>query len=186
MKTKDQLRKKFLILRKKKYYYISNNKFSRLVYYIKKKFKSKKKVFIALYYPSNYEINILKIVKDLKKIKAITLLPKIKDKNLLKFEEWNSKDILITNKFGIPEPIETQKSYVPDIVLVPLLAFDKKMNRLGYGKGFYDRYLHKVTNKNKKTEAIGIAFSFQKYKEIPSSKFDFKLNNIFTEKGFLL
>ena len=46
---------------------------------------------------------------------------------------------LEANKYGIPEPIK-QKNYLPDIVLVPLLAFDKKKNRLGYGKGFYDRY----------------------------------------------
>ena len=102
------------------------------------------------------------------------------------FFEWSKGDILTVNKFGIPEPLDNnKKSYLPDIVLVPLLAFDHKRNRLGYGKGFYDRYLHKLIKLNNKIETIGLAFSFQKYKKIPISRFDFKLNNIFTEKGFI-
>ena len=185
MKTKDQLRKKFLILRKKKYFNIPIEKFNKLIEYIKK--KNKKNIVIALYYPSNYEIDVLKITDNLKKIQTKILLPKVKDNNFLKFVEWNKRDLLIVNKFGIPEPLETKKKCnLPDIVIVPLLAFDIKMNRLGYGKGFYDKYLNKLKKLNKNIEAIGVAFSFQKYKKIPSSKFDFKLNNVFTEKGFIV
>ena len=104
----------------------------------------------------------------------------------MKFVEWNKNDILVVNKFGIPEPLDNNKeSHLPDIILVPLLAFDFKRNRLGYGKGFYDRYLNKLTKLKKKIETIGVAFSFQKYKKIPTTNFDFKLNNIFTEKGFI-
>ena len=82
--------------------------------------------------------------------------------------------------------LKNSKNYLPDIVIVPLLAFDDKKNRLGYGKGFYDRYLNKLKKLNKKMEAIGVAFSFQNYKKIPSSKYDFKLNSVFTEKGFFV
>ena len=103
----------------------------------------------------------------------------------MKFIKWKTRDILLVNKFGIPEPIKKKKIYLPDIVLVPLLAFDNNKNRLGYGKGFYDRYLNNLKKLKKKVEAIGVAFSFQNYKKIPTSKFDFQLNNIFTEKGFL-
>ena len=152
---------------------------------MKRKLRGKKKPVIAFYYPSNHEINVLKISNNLKKNNIKFLLPKIYDGNLLKFFEWNERDVLLVNKFGIPEPINTQKSHLPDIVLVPLLAFDINKNRLGYGKGFYDKYLNNLLKKNHKIEAIGVAFSFQKYKKIPSSKFDFKLNNIFTEKGFI-
>ena len=94
------------------------------------------------------------------------------------------KDILLVNKFGIPEPVKSKKNYLPDIVLVPLLAFDNENNRLGYGGGFYDKYLNKLLRLIHKVETIGVAFSFQKYKKIPTSKFDFQLNYIFTEKGF--
>ena len=186
MKNKDQLRKKFLTLRKKKYFDVSNKKLIKLINFIKKKNKLKKNIFIAIYYPSNYEFNVLKIIENFKNSKAKFLMPKILDNNLLKFVEWNKRDILVVNKFGIPEPLDSnKKNYLPDIILVPLLAFDRRRNRLGYGKGFYDRYLYKLIKLKKEIEAIGVAFSFQKYKKIPITNFDFKLNNIFTEKGFV-
>ena len=184
MKTKEQLRKKFFTLRKKKYFDMPSDKFYQLTNYIKKKYDVKKKKLIALYYPSNYEVDVLKIANNLKKTKFKFLLPKILDGNYLKFEKWNERDILSVNKFGIPEPLKTRKNYLPDLVIVPMLAFDDKKNRLGYGKGFYDRYLSKLKKLNKKMEAIGVAFSFQNYKKIPSSKYDFKLNSVFTDKGF--
>ena len=186
MKTKDQLRKKFLTIRKKKYFDVSNKKLLKLTNFIEKKNKFKKNIVVALYYPSNYEFDVLKIISNFKNSKVIFLLPKILNNNLLKFIEWNKYDVLVVNKFGIPEPLDSNdKSHLPDIVLVPLLAFDCSGNRLGYGKGFYDRHLFKLIKSKKKIETIGIAFSFQKYKKIPTSKFDFKLNNIFTEKGFV-
>ena len=85
MKTKHQLRRKFLTLRKKKYFEVSEDKFYQLINFIKKKCKTKKKTYVALYYPSNYEINVLKIANNLKKSNTVLLLPKIKDGNLLKF-----------------------------------------------------------------------------------------------------
>ena len=109
MKNKDQLRKKFLTLRKKKYFEVSIKKFDKLINYITKRNKTKKKLFIGLYYPSNYEFNILKLISKFKNSKAILLLPKILEGNFMKFVEWRKKDILTVNKFGIPEPFETKK-----------------------------------------------------------------------------
>ena len=71
----------------------------------------------------------------------------------------------------------------PEIIFVPLLAFDKFHNRLGYGKGFYDKFLSKYKENKKKLITIGVAFSFQKYKKIPTTKSDMKLDYILTEKG---
>ena len=67
------------------------------------------------------------------------------------------------------------------ILLVPLLAFDKYLNRIGYGGGYYDRYIKKIKTK-KKILTIGLAYSFQKVKEIPVNKYDKKLDYIITEK----
>ena len=64
------------------------------------------------------------------------------------FFEWTSKEPLTINKYGIPEP-SSNKSRYPDIILVPLLAFDKNLNRVGYGGGFYDRYIQKIKKKKK-------------------------------------
>ena len=60
----------------------------------------------------------------------------------MNFFPWKKNDVLFVNKFGMLEPIKT-KAKIPDVILVPMLAFDKNKYRLGYGKGFYDRYLNK-------------------------------------------
>ena len=73
---------------------------------------------------------------------------------------------------------------MPDVILLPLLVFDKNKNRLGYGKGFYDKYLFKYS-KIKKILSVGVAFSFQKYHKLPVNKRDYKLDYIITEKGVI-
>ena len=85
---------------------------------------------------------------------------------------------------GIPEPTKTRR-VKPDIILVPLLAYDKLRNRLGYGKGFYDKYLHKNTKMRFKILAVGIAFYFQQHSKLPFNNKDFRLDNIITDKGIL-
>ena len=99
------------------------------------------------------------------------------------FFEWKSNEPLTINKYGIPEPSSNILRY-PDIILVPLIAFDKNLNRVGYGGGFYDRYIQKIKRK-KKFILIGLAYSFQKVKKIPVNKHDVKLNLILTEKNIV-
>ena len=103
----------------------------------------------------------------------------------MKFHLWFPNDPLEVNSFGTLEPLKSKKIYVPDVMLLPLLAFDKNRNRLGYGKGYYDRYLSKTLKKKKQMIKIGIAFSFQKSKKIPFNSTDVKLDYILTEKGIL-
>ena len=69
----------------------------------------------------------------------------------------------------------------PNILLIPLVAFDRYFNRIGYGGGFYDRYLKKI-KKNKKIITVGLAYSFQKIKKIPVEKYDIKLDFVITNK----
>ena len=92
---------------------------------------------------------------------------------------------MVVNKYGIPEPLAGKKAFLPDVILAPLIAFDKYNNRLGYGKGYYDKYLNNLFKMKQKIEAIGIAFSFQQYDKLPTNKFDFNLDHVFTDKGFL-
>ena len=82
------------------------------------------------------------------------------------------------------EPIKSLK-VEPSVILVPLIAFDKNKNRIGYGKGYYDKTLNKYSNLNKRVLSIGVAFSFQKYNKIPINNKDFKLDYIITEKGII-
>ena len=99
------------------------------------------------------------------------------------FYRWENQGVLLVNKFGMLEPYKLNSHIIPDIILVPLLAYDNQKNRLGYGGGFYDRYLKKYLKKNKNILTIGIAFSFQNSSKLPSSNHDVKLNYILTEKG---
>ena len=89
-----------------------------------------------------------------------------------------TKDPLEINEYGIPEPI-SDVIKLPNILLVPLVAFDKNHNRIGYGGGFYDRYIKKV-KKKKKILTIGLAYSFQKVEKIPVTKNDIQLDFIVT------
>ncbi len=181
MQQKILLRRKYFALRKKNYYEIDKEFFLPLLRFIRLRFK-KKPIKIALYYPSNFELNVLKLLKFNYILTKEILLPVIDKKNLMNFFSWKKNDVLFVNKFGMLEPIK-KKAKVPDLILVPTLAYDKNKYRLGYGKGFYDRYLNKYLKKFKSIVSVGVAFSFQKYHKLPINRNDVKLDFIITEKG---
>ncbi len=183
MFNKEKLRKKYFLIRKKKYFEIKPSFFNPLVKLIKKK-KYKKKINLSSYYPSSFEVNVLKLHESNIKNKIKIFLPVLRRNNLMSFHQWKSKDVLKVNKHGMLEPFIQINKTTTNIMLVPLLAFDSKKNRLGYGKGYYDRYLQKYLNKYKNILTIGIAFSFQKHHKLPVTNNDVKLNYILTEKGF--
>ena len=178
MVGKEIIRENYFIKRKKKFFNTKKNFFYPLVNFLKKRNFDN----LALYYPTSYELNILNIleVEFLKKTKF--LLPIINDKYSMHFYEWKKKDVLNVNKYGILEPLKS-KPITPNVILVPLLAFDKFKNRLGYGKGFYDKFLKKHYKNKKKIVSIGVAFSFQKHHKLPVNNNDVKLDYILTEKG---
>ncbi len=183
MDKKKLIRSKYFLKRKKNYFKINKKFFKPLAKLIKENFGNKK-INISIFYPSSYEIDVLKILdfKDLKKKKF--LLPVVERKNFMYFCEWKKNEILYVGKYGIPEPVKSNKK-TPDIILAPLLAYDGDKNRLGYGKGFYDQYLNKYIRLKKKILTVGIAFSFQKYHKLPINNKDFQLNYILTEKGLI-
>ena len=182
MQQKSKLRKKYLKIRKENYFEIDKKFFSPLLKLIKKNIK-KKSILIALYYPSNFELNVLKVL-DLKYFLHQTiLLPVVEKNNLMNFYQWKKNDVLTVNEFGMLEPIKAEAK-TPDIIIVPLLAFDKDKYRLGYGKGYYDRYLNRyIKQYNKDAITVGVAFSFQKHNNLPINKNDVKMDFILTEKG---
>ena len=176
--NKLEIRKKILIKRKSNKSQDLRISLDALLTILKKeKIRGK---LIGGYYPFNYELDILKILKELETRNFEILLPKIRKNSQMNFFKWSTQEPLTTNNLGIPEPIAKKKFY-PDIILVPLVAFDKNLNRVGYGGGFYDRYIKKI-KKIKKILTIGLAYSFQKVKVIPINKHDMKLDYIITEK----
>ena len=176
--NKSEIRKKIFKIRKKNSYKNLEINFKYLL-----KFLNRTKIYnkvVGGYYPYNYEVDAIKILEKLEKKKYQISLPKIKKNSQMDFFSWSTKDPLTINKFGIPEPT-SDKVVIPSILLVPLLAFDKHLNRIGYGGGFYDRYIKKI-KKNKKIITVGLAYSFQKVREIAVNKYDIKLDFIITEK----
>ena len=176
--NKSQIRKKILKIRKK-------NSIQNLKIDIKKilKFLKKKNIkgkILGGYYSFNYEFDALKILEDFEKHNYTITLPKIKKNYKMDFFEWSTNEPLLVNKYGIPEPV-LNKIKFPDILLVPLVAYDKNLNRVGYGGGFYDRYIQTI-KKYKKVTTIGLAYSFQKVNKIPVNENDIKLDIIITEK----
>ena len=179
--NKSKIRRKILKVRKKNFYKNLNIDSDKLFSFLRlKKYKFKN---FGGYYPSNYEIDDLEILEFLDKKNYNISLPVIKKNNQMDFFKWSNNDPLKINKFGIPEPISL-KIFYPDILLVPLVGYDISLNRLGYGGGFYDRYIEKI-EKIKEVIKIGLAFSCQKIKNMPFSKYDKKLDFIITEKEIL-
>ena len=175
---KSKLRKKILKVRKKFNKKNIQIDFNQIIKILKKEKISKK--IIGGYYPVNFEIDDLTLLRKFEKNKFNISLPVIKKKFKMDFYKWSFSDALKVNKYGIPEP-QTKSIVYPDILLIPLLAFDKNLNRLGYGGGYYDRLIKKLS-KEKKIIKIGLAFSFQKIDKVPINAYDQKLDYIVTNK----
>ena len=178
---KNKLRKKILKIREKINKDNIQINFNQIIKFFKKE-KINKKI-IGGYYPINFEIDDLVLLKKLEKNGFNISLPVIKKNFQMDFYKWSFSDLLKVNKYGIPEP-ETKNIIYPDILLIPLLAFDKNFNRLGYGGGYYDRLIKKLSKK-KKIIKIGLALSVQKIDKVPINAYDQKLDYIITNQYIL-
>ena len=178
---KSKLRKKILKVREKINKKNIQINFNEIIKILKKE-KINKKI-IGGYYPVNFEIDDLLLLKKFEKSKFNISLPVIKKNFQMDFYKWSFSEILKVNKYGIPEP-ETKNIVYPDILLVPLVAFDKNLNRLGYGGGYYDRLIKKLSKK-KNIIKIGLAFSIQEIDKVPINMYDQKLDYIVTNKHII-
>ena len=178
---KKKLRKKILKIRKETYSKSKKIDFKKVFNLIKKQKNSAKK--IGGYFPVNNEIDDLEILKKFEKKKYKICLPVVKKNFDMDFYNFSFDDPLIVNNYGIPEPQKKNVVY-PDIILIPMVGFDKGLNRLGYGGGYYDRIIEKLMKK-KKILKIGLAFSAQQIRNLPVSKYDKKMDYIVTEKYIL-
>lgn len=135
-----------------------------------------KGAIVAGYWPVRDEADPRGLMKALETALA---LPRIDAKHMaLSFRAWRDGDVLVDNHHGIPEPRAEAKIVTPDVVLVPLLAFDAHGHRLGYGGGYYDRTLSAA-----RAVAIGIAYAGQEVNELPHGLHDHPLDMIVTENG---
>ncbi|MGH9921444.1 MAG: 5-formyltetrahydrofolate cyclo-ligase [Nitrososphaerales archaeon] len=134
---------------------------------------------IAAYHPVGSEVSTLKILSTVLRLKKSLALPRVEDATAIIFAMVNDlKQDLENGRYKIKEP----KKHCPrvneiDLVLVPGIAWDEHGHRLGYGKGYYDRYLA-----NLQTTTVGLAYDFQVLENIPHDQNDFRVDLIITEK----
>jgi 5-formyltetrahydrofolate cyclo-ligase len=102
----------------------------------------------------------------------------------LVFRSWEWGDPLVKVEFGVSEPAHDAEEVQPSILLVPMLAFDRTGQRLGYGGGFYDRTLAGLRRRHA-VRAIGIAFAAQEVDAVPTGPYDVALDGICTEREFI-
>jgi 5-formyltetrahydrofolate cyclo-ligase len=101
----------------------------------------------------------------------------------LAFRAWHAGMVLEPGVLGIPVPPASSPLVVPDVLLVPLIAFDALGRRLGQGGGFYDRTLARRRAEGPGVLALGLAFAVQEIPEVPEEAFDERLDGIITEAG---
>ena len=98
------------------------------------------------------------------------------------FRSWAPGDPMAEGQWGIAEPLPSQQEVFPDVVLVPLLAFDAEGYRLGYGGGFYDRSLAGLRSR-KPVIAVGIGYDEQRIDAVPHLDYDQRLDWVLTPSG---
>ncbi len=168
-----------------------NNLIRQVKYCLDNVFFNYKNISTAsLYYPINNEIEPFEFIKYFED-RDITMSMPVMDikKNTIIFRKWAPKDKLISGPFGILEPSFEKEIVLPQIMIVPLLMFDRELFRLGYGGGFYDKSIIKLKKYFQKEKkffiTIGLAYSEQEIEKVPIEKHDMKLDYIVTEKELL-
>lgn len=139
---------------------------------------------IGAYYPMGSEIDSLRLMATLQINGMQVALPVVwKAADPMEFRSYRLGDALEEGEHKTLQPKADAKALEPEIIIVPLLAFDEKGNRLGRGAGHYDRTIAALRKKGE-VLVIGLAFDGQKTKTLPVEKFDQALDGVLTEKGF--
>lgn len=145
----------------------------------------KNNITFSLYIPANNEVNTAQIAQYFIANNITFSYPKIISINsALEFIQYQDSQQLIANQFfaKILEP-ESGVKLVPNIIIMPLLAFDSNLSRLGMGGGFFDRTIQSLKNTKHKFKTIGLAYDFQRFGDLlPTIKTDQKLDFIVTQK----
>jgi 5-formyltetrahydrofolate cyclo-ligase len=136
---------------------------------------------VAAYYPVRSEFDCMPLLRRVAAEGWVLALPVIAGPAPLQFREWTFGARLDIGPLGIPEPVDG-RLVVPDVLLVPLLAFDRRCYRLGYGGGHYDRTLAALRGQGAVT-AIGLAFDAQEVAQVPVCPYDEQLDWILTPSG---
>lgn len=141
----------------------------------------------AGYYPIRGEVDVLPVFNHMRRFHKAMGLPRIGEGGALSFRRWQPGEALEDGLHAIKAPPAEAPAFVPEVVLVPLLAFDDRGFRLGYGGGYYDRAMAVL----RASEAapplfIGVAYAMQEAAALPVEPHDARLDGILTEEGVSL
>jgi 5-formyltetrahydrofolate cyclo-ligase len=142
---------------------------------------------VSVFWSMGSEIDTRPLLSLLHAAKHITALPVVAAKaSPLVFRRWAPGDALVDGGFGTSIPSPDAETVQPQILFVPLLAFDDSGLRLGYGGGFYDRTLEKLRALDPAVRAVGVAFSGQRVDTVPREPYDQPLDGMVTEAGLTM
>jgi 5-formyltetrahydrofolate cyclo-ligase len=132
--------------------------------------------------PMRSELDPRPLMKRLEVLGATLALPRTPKKgHPLVFHRWSSETQFVTSRFGVTEPVPETPIVEPDLLLVPLLAFDATGARLGYGGGFYDVALETL-RRSRTIFAVGFAYAGQEVPTLPTEPHDQRLDAVLTER----
>ncbi len=144
---------------------------------------------VAFYLPNDGEMELAALLRRALRYGKRCYLPVLCRRNRLAFAPYRRGDRLSPNRFGIPEPVLPKngwtKAAMLDLVLMPLVAFDARGNRLGMGAGFYDRTLGFLKRRRhwRRPRLMGVAYDFQRVPDITPAPWDVALDLIVTEEN---
>ena len=139
---------------------------------------------VSGFWPIKGEIDLRGQMRRLAERGAELALPAIIDRETLVFRRWDGEaHSLIAARFGTKEPAPDAAEVIPDVMLVPLAAFDGAFNRIGYGAGYYDRAIARFEDVGRKPRLIGVAFDCQRVDTVPVEAHDQPLDAMLTESG---
>ena len=139
---------------------------------------------ISAYMPIKSEMSPLPLFDVLMARGYMTLMPRvIPNHTILEFRTWDRRTPMIRSIYGIEEPDPAHSAvHIPDVFIVPLLAFDNSGNRLGYGAGYYDQTFGQLRGKVP-FKAIGIGYEAQLHERVPHEGHDHRLDMCITDKN---
>ncbi|KAA1182334.1 5-formyltetrahydrofolate cyclo-ligase [Rhizobium tropici] len=138
---------------------------------------------VSGFLPIRSEVDIRPLMARLRERGARLCVPVILDRSTIVFRELVAGAPLVPVGFGTFGPGPDATVFDPDIMLVPLSAFDRSGHRIGYGAGHYDRAIERLHQKGLNPKLIGIAFDCQEVPSVPAEPHDVRLDAILTESG---
>jgi 5-formyltetrahydrofolate cyclo-ligase len=138
---------------------------------------------VSLYWPMRSEADPRPLAQALTAAGAVLALPAFVGARM-EFRRWSATDELRPAGFQTFEPLPSAPVVVPTLVLAPLLGFDERGGRLGWGKGYYDTYLAGLDGGGARPFVVGVAFSCQQVDAVPLEPHDRRLDAVVTERGY--